>query len=251
MRMIQILLTVLLSIFLLACKTTTTADVYGNDTDEQIFTHAEAQLAKGNYEAAIRDLEALDSLYPFGRYSEQGHLVIIYAYHKHGDSASALAAADRYIRLYPRSSGVEYALYMKGLANVGRPQGLLARVTQAGSSQLDMNSLEAAYKEFSVLVERFPNSKYAPEARQQMNRIVGLMSQHQLEVAQYYMSRKAYVAAANRATRIVKEYPGTPQVGPALGILVEAYTALGETEMANDARRRMNGSNAGASRSAT
>jgi outer membrane protein assembly factor BamD len=227
MRMTRIFLIALFSILIIACKTTTTADLYGQYTDKQIFDHAQNELSKGNYETAIKDLEALDSLYPFGRYSEQGHLDIIYAYYGNGDNPSALAASDRYVRLYPRSSGVEYALYMKGLSNVGRPEGKLSYWTQAPPSQLDMGNLEAAYREFAILVERYPNGRYTPNARKQMGRIVELMAKHHLEVARYYMTRKAYVAAANRATKIITEYPGTPEVAPARVIVSEVYAELG------------------------
>lgn len=237
MRMTKILSIALFVLFLTACKTTTTAELYAGNSDEQIFTHAQSELAKGNYETAAKDFEALDTLYPFGRYSEQGQLDIIYAYYKNGEYESALAAADRYIRLYPRSPSVDYAYYIKGLANSGRPNGWVDSWTTADPAQLDMTGMQEAYKDFALLTQRYPNSKYAPDARQRMARIIGLMAQHQLEVAQYYVVRKAYVAAANRAATLVREYPGMPQVAPALAIMIEAYTALNQPQMANDARQ--------------
>jgi outer membrane protein assembly factor BamD len=239
MRTIQILSVAILAIFLVACKTTTTAELYGGSSDEQIFNHAESQIAKGNYETAVKDLEALDTLYPFGRYSEQGQLNIIYAYYKSGDNESALAAADRYIRLYPRSPSIDYAYYMKGLANMGRPHGWVDKWTRADPAQLDSANLQEAYKDFALLVKRYPNSQYTDDARQRMARIVGIMAQHELEVAEFYMVRKAYVASANRANTVATEYPGMPQVPAALAIMIEAYTALNEPQMANAARQRL------------
>lgn len=239
MQITKLLSIILCALFLVACKTTTTADLYGSRSGEQIFSHAEAQLAKGNYETAVADLEALDTLYPFGRYSQQGQLNIIYAYYKNNDNDSALAAADRYIRLYPRSPDIDYAFYMKGLANMGRPHGFVDRFTRADPAQLDLSNMEAAYKDFDLLVRRFPKSRYAPDARVRMNEIVNTMSQKQLEIAQFYMVRKAYVAAANRGNRVVQEFPRTPQVPQALGVMIEAYAALNQPQMANNARQRL------------
>lgn len=237
--MLRFIFIALFAFVLTACKTTTTQDLYGKQTDKQIFTHAESEIARGNYDTAVKDLEALDTLYPFSDYSQQGQLDLIYAYYKSGDNVSALAAADRYMRLYPRSPSVDYALYMKGLANMGPEPSWVDRWTLADPAQRDFGNMEAAYQTFHVLIERFPNSQYVPEARKHMQYIRNLMAQHQLEVAQYYMKRKAYVAAVNRATTVVENYPNTQQVKPALQIMVDAYTQLNQPQLANSARQML------------
>lgn len=234
--MLTRLLIALCGLILLAgCKTTEPYSEYKSRSDQQIFEQAENHLARGNSEVAIKDFEALDVLYPFGEYSQQGQLDIIYAYYKHGDTDEALAAADRYIRLYPRADNVDYAYYMKGLINLGPEEGWMERWLRAEKSLLDVSGLEQAFTDFNVLIERFPHSKYVPDARKRMLYIRNLLAQHQLELAKYYLKRKVYVAAANRASEVVDHYPGAPAVVPALGVMVEAYHALGQNKMANDA----------------
>jgi outer membrane protein assembly factor BamD len=228
------LVLVFLTTLLCACTPTTSVEAYKNKTAQEIFTSAEKHLAKEKYDIAVQEFEALDTLYPFGPYAEQGQLDIIYAYYKSGDFASALAAADRYIRLYPRSPNVDYAYYMKGLVNYGRGDNWFQRLFPTDPSQRDLNYMIQSFHDFHELVQRFPDSRYAPDARLRMLYIRNLLAQHELDVAKFYFRRKAYVAAANRAAGLVEMYPQAPQVVPALAIMVESYQALGETQMAND-----------------
>lgn len=235
MRLLLLIIITLISFTLTACKTTTIEQQYKGKNEQQIFERAERNLAKGNYDTAAKDFEALDNLYPFGPYAQQAQLDIIYAYYKNSDIDSALAAADRYIRLYPRSSDIDYAYYMKGLIGMGTPEGWLDYWVKTGPADRDVSGLDQAFRDFATLVQRFPDSKYVPEARKRMAYIRNLLAAHNLRIAQYYYNRKAYVAAANRAGDVVKNYSGAPQVIPALAIMVESYRALNENDMANDA----------------
>lgn len=240
MRFNRILALILVALFLVGCKTTPPFQAYQGLSDKQILERGEYNMSKRHYDQAVKDFEALDTLYPFGQYSQQGQLDIIYAYYKSDDNESALAAADRYIRLYPRSSNVDYAYYLKGLINSGDNKNWFHQWIEAPPEKLDLTDQKQAFQDFNTLIEQFPNSKYAPDARARMIYIRNLLAQHQLEIAQYYMRRKAYVAAANRAGDVVRSYPGAPQVIPALHVMVEAYTKLNEPDMANDALRVLN-----------
>jgi outer membrane protein assembly factor BamD len=225
---------------LTACKTTQPYDAYKGATAQEIFNRGESNLIHRRYEAATKDFEALDTLYPFGAYSQQSQLDVIYAYYKNGDTESALAAADRYIRLYPRGPNVEYAYYLKGLINMGPPDGWLERWGRTDPAERDTTSEEQAFSDFNQLIERFPDSPYTADARKRMFYIRNLLAQHQLEVAQFYLRRKTFIAAANRASYIVETYQGAPQVIPALAIMVQSYRALGETDMADSTQRILN-----------
>lgn len=225
---------------LAGCKTTAPFQPYQGLSDKQILERGEYNVSKRHYEQATKDFEALDTLYPFGQYTQQGQLDIIYAYYKNDDAESALAAADRYIRLYPRSPDVDYAYYLKGLINSGKPEGWFDQWLQAPPEKRDLTDQKQAFQDFGALIDQFPNSKYVPDARQHMVRIRNLLAEHELEIAQYYFRYKAYVAAANRASGIVKSYPGAPQVIPALALMVESYRKLNEPELANDALRVLN-----------
>jgi len=235
MRFLSIIIIALCTFLLASCKTTTLDEQYKGKDDKQIFEAAEHDMATKHYENAIKNFEALDAIYPFGQYSQQAQLDIIYAYYKHNDSDSALAAADRYIRLYPRSPNVDYAYYMKGIIDMGAPEGWADRWIRTDPAQRDVGGMEEAFQDFRILVQRFPDSAYAPDAQRRMLYIRNLLAQHNLGIARYYFKRKAYVAAANRANDVVIGYPQAPQVIPALAIMVKSYQALNETEMANQA----------------
>ena len=200
---------------------------------QQLYNKGTYELAKKNYNTAIKELEALDSIYPFGQYSQQTRLDLIYAYYKSGDYSSALAAADRYLHLYPRSKTADYALYMKGIIDMERGEGWLLRAVGADESQRDLTHLEAAFTDFTQLTERYPFSHYNPDAVVRMYFIRNKLAANELQVANFYYVRGAYVASADRAAQVILHYQGTPQVVESLAVMVESYRALHLDDLAD------------------
>ncbi len=237
MKLIKYLSLIVFAMLLSACAPTKIQDQFKGMTSEQIFAGGEKALVKGKYDVAIKYFEGLESLYPFGPNAQQAQSDLIYAYYRHGDSASALAAADRYIHLYPTAPDVDYAYYMKGLVNYDRSQSWLQRKFKSDPAENDLTDFNQSFINFTELLQRFPNSQYAPDAQKRMIYIRNVMAQHELESAKFYMIHKAYVAAANRASFIVEHFQGSPQVVDALVILVQANRALGLNPQANNALR--------------
>ena len=203
---------------------------------QQIFTEAETRLAQKQYSKAIAALEALDALYPFGKHTEQSQLDLIYAYYISEDYVSAAMTADRFTRVFPRSKHVDYAYYLKGLANFEPTINFIEKRIHTDVSLRDDVHPHQAYRDFNNLVTRFPNSKYAPDARKHMLFLRDQFARHELNVAEFYMRRKLYVAAINRASDVVSHYQQSPQVKPALQLMVKAYRALGLTEQAKQSQ---------------
>ena len=204
---------------------------------DRLYSEAKAALDEGDYEQAIKYYEKLEARFPFGRYAQQAQLEIIYAYYKFEEPASAIAAADRFIKLHPRHPSVDYAYYMKGLSNYTRDLSFLQRYLPRDASQIDPGAARQSFQDFNELLLRFPESKYAPDARQRMLFLRNNLAQYELNVADYYMRRGAYVAAANRAQYVVANYPRTPSVPDALAVLAEAYKKMGMDDLAADALR--------------
>ena len=203
----------------------------------KFYLEASSALKEGNYQTAIKYYELLEARYPFGKYAMQSQIDLAYAYYKDGEHESALAAADRFIRLHPEHPATAYAIYLKGIVNFNRRLGFLTRFIPTDTSQRDPGSVLDSFKDFSELVRRFPNSEYAEDARKRMIFLRNNLAKHELHVAHYYMERGAYVAAANRAAAVVEKYQRTPSVKPALEVMIDAYTRLGKDELAEDARR--------------
>ena len=203
-----------------------------------LYAKASRSLKIGDYEGAIKDFETLEARYPFGSYSEQAKLEAAYAYYKYGEQESAIATVERYLQLHPRGENVDYALYLKGLASLKRGASLTDDyVRQRDMSRRDQGALQLAYSSFSELVRRFPQSKYVEDSEKRLLEIRNLMAEHELYVAQYYMKRGAWVAAANRAQTLLERYNGAPTMPDALKIMVQAYTRLGLTDLAADSRK--------------
>jgi outer membrane protein assembly factor BamD len=200
---------------------------------------SEAKMAMdaGSYDKAVKLYEAIQTRYPFGDTAAQTELDLAYAYYKAGKHEEAVATADRFIKMNPRSAGVDYALYLKGLANYNRDIGFVDRFLPTDTSQRDQNKAQIAYSNFKELVTRFPNSRYVADARLRMVALNNNLAMHEVHIARYYMKRKAFVAAASRASGVVEHYQGTPAVPYALQVMQEAYTELGMNDLAKDAAR--------------
>jgi outer membrane protein assembly factor BamD len=198
-------------------------------------TNAKKAIDAGNWDKAIKIYEALEARFPFGPESAQTQLDIAYAYYKNSDPESAIAAADRFIKMNPRSPNVDYAYYLKGLVNYNRDIGFVQRFLPSDASQRDPGNARNAYDIFSELLRKYPNSKYAEDSKKRMIALKNNLAMHEVHVARYYMKRKAYVAAANRASYVVEKYQRTTAVPYALQIMQEAYTKLDMPELAKDA----------------
>ena len=236
MKSIQFFIVTLLFCLLTACANVTDpSEAYKNESAEQIFEHGEKAMRDKSYKEAIRRFEALDVQYPFGRNTEVAQLQLIYAYHMVGDYALAEAAADRFIHAHPTNPHVDYAYYMRGLSNYFQNLGVFERIFAVDLATRDLTQIRKSYQDFSTLVNRFPESRYAPAAHQYMKYLRNMMANHELQVAQYYYKRGAYVAAANRATNVVRHYQGAPVVPDALVIMVRSYRALHLTQNEQEA----------------
>ena len=212
-------------------------DEYADWNAEKFRAQARAAVDSGSYEKAIKIYEALESRYPFGVDSAQTQLDIAYAYFKNNDPDSAIAAADRFIKANPRSPGVDYAYYLKGLVNYNRGIGFIDRFLPTDTSQRDPGTARDALANFEELIRRFPQSKYVVDAGFRITALKNNLAMYEVHVARYYMKRKAYVAAVDRASLVIGKYDRTPAVPYALQVLQEAYTKLEMPDLAKDTAR--------------
>jgi outer membrane protein assembly factor BamD len=205
----------------------------------KIYTEAKVAMTDGAYDKAVKYFEKLEARYPYGRYAQQAQLETAYAYYKQNEVASAIAACDRFIRLQPNHPNVDYAYYLKGLVNFNEDLGILGYVSNQDLTERDPKAARESFDAFRDLITRFPESKYAPDARDRMRYLVNAMASHQVHVANYYMRRGAYVAAVNRAQYSIKTYPEAPANEAALAVMVKAYDAMELVELRDDAERVM------------
>lgn len=245
--LIKILFIGFLSLTLSGCSTisnlfssdsaSATDDEYVGWDVQKFRSEAKAAVDAGSYDKAVKLYETIETRYPFGDGAAQTELDLAYAYYKAGKHEEAVAAADRFIKINPRSAGIDYAFYLKGLANYNRDIGFVDRFLPTDTSQRDQNKAQTAYNNFKELITRFPNSRYVADARLRMIALNNNLAMHEVHIARYYMNRKAYVAAASRASDVVERYQGTPAVPYALQVMQEAYTNLGMTDLAKDVSR--------------
>lgn len=229
-----VLLLLALSLGLAGCNSD---EEFDTRTAEELYRDAKAKLDKGNWQRAVQDYKNLQTRYPFGRYAEQAQLEMAYAFYKAGQPEQALATADRFIRMYPTHPNIDYAFYIRGLTNYEQRVGFLEKLMPSRVRDRDQSAALEAFQDFDELCRRFPDSRYCPDARQRMVYLRNNLSYYEIDVANYYMRRRAYVAAANRARYLIETYPGTPEAGNALVVLHEAYTNLDMPELADDAMR--------------
>lgn len=203
-----------------------------NLSEAELYQQAQTDLDNSSYNSAVAKLKALESRYPFGHYAEQAQLELIYAYYKNVEPEAAKSAADRFIRLHPQHANVDYAYYLKGLASFDQDRGLIARFVPLDMTKRDPGAARDSYNEFAQLTSRYPTSRYAPDAKQRMIYLRNLLAAYEIHVAHYYLTRQAYVAAANRGRYVVENFQETPAVGDGLAVMTEAYQRLTLDELA-------------------
>lgn len=203
------------------------------DTEEQFYQVAVRQLNAQNFRAAIATYQALEARFPFGRFATQAQIELVYAYYRNGDAEAAIAAADRFIRLNPEDPNVDYAYYMKGLASFTADNSLLDRFLPTDPSKRDPGKARESFAEFSQLLALYPDSPYAADARARMIYLRNSLARYEIHVSEYYLTRRAYVAALNRAKYVVENFQGTPAVADGMAIMVECYLRLGLNDLAD------------------
>lgn len=205
-----------------------------DQSEEALYEAAAEQLDNNNQELAIRNLQMLEARYPFGPYAEQAQLELIYAYYKNYNNAAAIEAAERFIRLHPQHPNVDYAFYMRGLANYNEGKGMFERFSKTDLTERDPGAARQSFNDFSQLVTRFPNSEYAADARYRMIYLRNLLARYEINVANYYLKRRAFIAALNRGRFVVENFPQSPAVPDALAVMVQSYQLLDMDDLAND-----------------
>jgi len=201
-------------------------DTIGEMSADELYSKAKSALDNGAWDSSIRTYKALQTRYPFGRYTEQSMLDLSYALFKRGQAETALSTLDRFIRTYPAHPSVDYAYYLKGLVNFEQNLSFLEKVMPKRVRDRDQSTAEDSFQDFSELLRRFPDSRYVPDARQRMVFLRNNLAAYEITVAQYYLRRKAFIAAANRARYAIEVYPNTPEIPEALVVLHKAYTEL-------------------------
>jgi outer membrane protein assembly factor BamD len=205
----------------------------------KLYTEAKSNLNDRNFERAIKYYQKLESRYPYGRYAQQAQIEIAYAHYKEGEAALALAAADRFIKLHPNHPSVDYVYYLKGLTNFNEDLGIMGFLGNQDMTERDPKAAVESFDAFKELVNRFPESKYTPDALARMKYLVNALAAHEVHVARYYLKRGAHVAAINRVQYALRTYPQAPANEEGLVILVKAYDALGLKDLRDDAERVM------------
>ncbi|HEU5337763.1 MAG TPA: outer membrane protein assembly factor BamD [Sulfuricaulis sp.] len=228
-------LTALIFMLITGCSGIT-EDPTKNWSPENFYTEAKKKIEDGDYESGIKYFETLEARYPYGRYAEQTQLEIAYAYYKYEEPALAIAAAERFIRLHPTHPNVDYAYYIKGLVNFRGEKNLVNWLLGSKDDLADRDPKGAleSYNAFNEIVTRFPNSRYAADARQRMAYLFEAQAKYETLVARFYYERSAYVAAVNRAKYALEKYPRTPSTEDALGIMALSYKAMGVDDLATD-----------------
>jgi len=204
---------------------------------QRLYGEAKDAMSSKEWAKAIKYFEKLEARFPYGRFAQQAQLEIAYCNYKDGERASAIAAADRFIKLYPNHPNVDYAWYLKGLINFNELQGTLSWLTTPDMSDRDPKASREAFLAFKEVVTRFPDSQYAPDSGERMRYLVNALAANEVHVAKYYMKRTAYLAAANRAQYAIQHYPQAPAVEGAMVILKQAYDALGMKELSDSTLR--------------
>jgi outer membrane protein assembly factor BamD len=212
-------------------------DPTANLTAEQLYRQAKDAMGEGNFTKAVKLYETLEARFPYGRFAQQAILEGAYANYRLGETATAIAACDRFIRTYPNHPSVDYAYYLKGLVYFREDQGLIGYVYELDLSEREPKSMRESFLAFRELVAKFPDSKYAQDSVERMRYLSNSLALYEVKVARYYYNRGAYVAAVSRAQSALVSYPRTPAEETALELLIRSYDKLGLPQLRDDSEQ--------------
>ena len=227
----KLICTLIVSTLIISCN----SDGPEIEQPEKIYYDlAQKRMLNQNYIGAIESLEAIESKYPFGRYAEQAQVELIYANFMNGQTIGSHAAAEKFIRLYPRHPNIDYAYFMKGLSSYTRDKELLIRFTNTDISNRDITGAKESFAELTEFLTRFPDSQYAPYAKQRNIYLRNMIARNELAAADYYQSIDAHVAAIRRAKYVIENIPNSSENFRALKVLEKSYKALGYEDLRDD-----------------
>jgi len=200
---------------------------------EQLYTKAKSALDRGNYSFAIQYYQTLEANFPYGEYTEQAKLDMIFAFDKTNQIEKAVEAADNFIKLYPTHPNVDYAYYMKGVASFEKKSGAIDKFIKGGRSTVrDPKPYRDSLKSFEELLKRYPNSIYAEDSKQRMVFVRNALAERELAIAQFYFDNQTYVAAVNRCKTIIYQFETAPAVEGALVLMEKTYLEMGLNDLA-------------------
>ena len=202
--------------------------------EEELYDRAMSALDANQSRTAIEFLQVLEAQFPFGAYAEQAQLELIYAYYRSANYDAAMASADRFIRLHPDHPNIDYAYYMRGLITFSRDSSFFGQFLPVDITKRDPGSAREAYTHFSELLLRFPDTPYGEDARKRLIYIRNLLARHEINVANYYFKRGAYLSATNRGRFVVENFQGSPAVADGLAVMAQGYTLLGYQDLADN-----------------
>ncbi len=231
---ILILTTTVLMLVLTGCGNRTREALGDADV---LYERGKRASDNGNFRDATVYFEQLEARFPFTNAARQGQLDLMYAYYRNREPEAAIDQADQFIRENPAHPRVDYAYYIKGMVHFERQPNFIERWFRADLSQRPPTDARSSFQSFQTLVQRFPESEYAEDARQRMIFLRNRLASYEVYVAEYYLSRGAYVGALNRARYALENYDGAPELRRALIVMVEAYEKLGMPQLANDTEK--------------
>jgi outer membrane protein assembly factor BamD len=220
-----------------ACGTSDKIDPNSTNAVEALYAEGKDELASGGYDRAIKIFERVEGRAAGTLLAQQASLDLAYAQHRSGDRAAALATLERFIKLNPSSPALDYALYLRGIVNFNDKLGILSVLSRQDLSERDQQASRDAYQSFRQVVDQFPQSRYAGDAKLRMDYIVNALAEYELHVSRYYFRRGAYVASVNRAQQVLLEFPQAPATEEALFLMATSYQQLGLDTLSKDAQR--------------
>ncbi len=206
-------------------------------TPEKLYEMAKKDLDRSDFGSAVKLYEQLESRFPFSNSARQGQLDLMYAYYKANQPESAEDQADQFIRENPTHPRVDYAYYIKGLVSFEGIPNFIERWFRADLNKRPPIDARKSFQAFQSLVQRYPNSEYAADARQRMVFLRDRLADYEVAVASYYLERGAYVGAINRCKYTLENYDGAPAVREALRIMVDSYQKLGMPDLSANAAK--------------
>jgi len=205
-------------IFVLGCSNNEKIQTTNNfSSDIELYKSAMNHLKKKEFNEAVETFTELEVQHPYSKWATKGQLMAGFAHYKANEYEEAILTLSKFIELNPTHESIPYAMYLKAYSYYERMPDV----------NLDQKLSDRAVEEFSELINKYPNSKYAKKSMSHLRSLKNHLASREVKIAKFYQSQGYFLASIKRYKSVLREYKKSTHIPESIFRLIECYISLG------------------------
>ena len=205
-------------IFVLGCSNNEKIQTTNNfSSDIELYKSAMNHLKKKEFDEAVETFTELEIQHPYSKWATKGQLMAGFAHYKANEYEEAILTLSKFIELNPTHKSIPYAMYLKAYSYYERMPDV----------NLDQKLSDRAVEEFSELINKYPDSKYAKKSKLHLTNLKNHLASREVKIAKFYQSQGYFLASIKRYKSVLREYKKSTHIPESIFRLIECYISLG------------------------